>query len=141
MGSIADIYRKTRKIPDFLWNTYVARPPAAVIVWLLAPTRVTPNQVTLVAFVVAAISIALMVLAPGYLGLVAAVVVFEFSYVLDCVDGMLARQRGTQSVVGHLLDFLMDEIKAFAMLGAVSVRLYSETHDHRYLLLGIAGLV
>ena len=141
MGEIADIYLKTRKIPDFLWNTYVARPPAAVIVWMLAPTRVTPNQVTLAAFVVAGASIALMLFAPGYLGLVAAALVFELSYVLDCVDGMLARRRGTQSVVGHLLDFLMDEIKAFAMLGAVSVRLYWQTQDDRFLLLGILGLV
>jgi phosphatidylglycerophosphate synthase len=72
---------------------------------------------------------------------VAAVVVYEFSYVLDCVDGMLARLRGVQSVPGHLFDFLMDEIKAFLILGATSVRLYFDRqHDDSYLLLGIAGL-
>lgn len=141
MGAIADVYLKTRKVPDFVWNTYVARPPAAVIVWMIGKTRITPNQVTLAAFVVAAASIAMIALSTGYLGLVAGVFVFEFSYVLDCVDGMLARLRGTQSTVGHLFDFLMDEIKAFAMLGAVSIRLWRQEHDDRFLVLGIVGLV
>jgi phosphatidylglycerophosphate synthase len=68
-------------------------------------------------------------------------VVFELSYVLDCADGMLARWRGTASPVGHLLDFLMDELKAFALLAAVSVRLFQEQQDVRFLLLGLFGLV
>jgi phosphatidylglycerophosphate synthase len=72
---------------------------------------------------------------------VIAIVVYEASYVLDCADGMLARWRGVQSIPGHLLDFLMDEIKAFVVLGAVAVRLYEERVDPRFLLLGIVGLV
>ena len=73
--------------------------------------------------------------------MVAAVLVFELSYVLDCADGMLARWRGTASPVGHLLDFLMDELKAFCLLAAVSVRLFLEHSDARFLLVGLFGLV
>lgn len=141
MGGIVETYQKTRKRPDLFWNTYVCRPPAAVIVHLLAGTRVTPNQVTLSAFVVASGAAAMIALLPGYWGLLAGVLVFQFSYVLDCVDGMLARFRGIQSPVGHLLDFLMDEIKAFVLLGAVAVRLFTERQDQKFLVLGIAGLV
>jgi hypothetical protein len=141
MRGIAEVYQKTRKRPDLFWNTYVCRPPAAAIVYALAGTRVTPNQVTLMAFVVASIAAALVVFLPGYWGLLAAILLFEFSYVLDCVDGMLARLRGIQSPSGHLLDFLMDEIKAFTLLGAVAVRLWREQGDARFLLLGIGGLV
>jgi hypothetical protein len=54
---------------------------------------------------------------------------------------MLARWRGSASPVGHLLDFLMDELKAFLLLAAVSVRLYREHADVRFLLLGLFGLV
>jgi phosphatidylserine synthase len=72
---------------------------------------------------------------------VIAIVVFQLSYVLDCADGMLARLRNVQSTPGHLLDFLMDEIKAFVVLGAVAVRLWRESSDARFLLLGIGGLV
>jgi phosphatidylglycerophosphate synthase len=141
MSVIADIYRRTRKRPDLLWNTYVARPVAAVVVYALRGTRVTPNQVTLFALVVAAVAAAGIAVAPGYSGLVASVALFEFSYVLDCADGMLARLRQVTSTSGHLLDFLMDEIKAFVILGAVSLRLYRGAHDARFLLLGIGGLV
>ncbi|MBI3203788.1 MAG: CDP-alcohol phosphatidyltransferase family protein [Myxococcales bacterium] len=140
MGAI-EVYKKTRKRPDLFWNTYVARPPAAVVVALLAGTRTTPDQVTLAAFVVAMAAVAGIIALPGYWGFLAGVIVFELSYVLDCVDGMLARWRGTASATGHLLDFLMDEIKAFALLGAVAVRMFRQEHDARWLLLGVGGLV
>ncbi len=139
--NVALVYTKTRKLPDLFWNLYVCRPVAAVLVDLLKDTRVTPNQITLAAVVVTAISAAMLIGWPGYAGLVAAVVVFELSYVLDCADGMLARWRGIQSTAGHLLDFLMDEIKAFVMLGAVAARLFLQRRDPWFLLLGIVGLV
>ncbi len=139
--SAAEVYRKTRKVPDLFWNTYVCRPIAAVLVDALKDTRITPNQITLSAVFVALASVSMLLCWPGHLGLILAVVVFELSYVLDCADGMLARFRGTASPVGHLLDFLMDELKAFCLLGAVSVRLFQEHGDTRFLLLGLFGLV
>lgn len=120
---------------------YVCRPVAAVLVDLIKDTRITPNQITLAAVVVAVASAALLLLLPGYQGLVVSIVVYQASYVLDCADGMLARWRGIQSTPGHLLDFLMDEIKAFVILGAVAIRLFQEHADARFLLLGIGGLV
>jgi phosphatidylglycerophosphate synthase len=141
MGAIADVYRKTKKTPDLFWNTYVCRPPAAALVYGLKDTGVTPNQITLAAFVVAIVASVLIVYAPGYWGVLFGVLVFQMSYVLDCADGMLARWRGIQSTRGHLLDFLMDEIKAFVILASVCVRLFLDHADVRYLLLGIAGLV
>jgi len=139
--SAAEVYRKTRKVPDLFWNAYVCRPIAALVVSAIESTRITPNQITLSAVLVALVSVAMLLLWPGHLGLVAAVVVFELSYVLDCADGMLARWRGTASPVGHLLDFLMDELKAFCLLAAVAVRLFQEHGDTRFLLLGLFGLV
>jgi len=140
MGA-SEVYRKTRKVPDLFWNAYVCRPIAAVLVSAIESTRITPNQITLSAVFVALASVALLLLWPGHLGLIAAVVVFELSYVLDCADGMLARWRATASPVGHLLDFLMDELKAFCLLAAVSVRLFLEQKEVRYLILGLFGLV
>jgi phosphatidylglycerophosphate synthase len=136
-----EVYLKTRKVPDLFWNLYVCRPPAAVLVAALAGTRVTPNQITLSAVFVALASVAVLLLVPGYAGTLAAIVIFQISYVLDCADGMLARWRGIQSTAGHLLDFLMDEIKAFLLLAAVAVRLYLDHGDVRFLLVGLFGLV
>lgn len=139
--SAVEVYRKTRKVPDLFWNRYVCRPVAAVLVDAVQGTRITPNQITLAALVVAGLAALLLLALPGYWGAVLAILVYEFSYVLDCADGMLARWRGTASPVGHLLDFLMDEIKAFAVLAAVAARLFLERGDARFLLAGLAGLV
>lgn len=141
MPGVVEVYRRTQKSKDLVWNRFVCRPIAAVIVAMLAGSRVTPNQITLAAFALASVSVAAIVLAPGHAGIVAAILLFQLSYVLDCADGMLARWRGIASTEGHLLDFLMDEIKALMVLGAVAVRLHGETGDDRFLLIGIVGLV
>ncbi|MBI4510818.1 MAG: CDP-alcohol phosphatidyltransferase family protein [Deltaproteobacteria bacterium] len=142
---IADIYRASKKKKDINWWTeWVCRPPAAVLVYLWKDSRITPNQVTFLATLVAMFSAALLALLPGWWGAVVAALVFEFSFVLDCVDGQLARLRKQASTVGHHLDFLMDEIKAFLIFGAVAVRLwrFAETPDegNRFLLVGIFAM-
>jgi phosphatidylglycerophosphate synthase len=135
-----EVYQRTKKVPDLFWNRYVCRPVAAVLVDALKGTRVTPNQVTLASFVVALLAAALLIVLPGRTGLIVAVLVYQASYVLDCADGMLARWRGIASPAGHLLDFLMDELKAFAILAAAAVRLHFEHPTQPFLLLGLAGL-
>ena len=136
-----EIYTKSRKPSDIFWNAYVCRPVAALLLSFVVNTRVTPNQITLASLLVAGCAVAIWLFVPGYLGLVLGVVVFELSYVLDCADGMLARVRGIASPAGHLLDFLMDELKAFAILAAVSVRLATDHGEPGLLQVGLFGLV
>jgi phosphatidylglycerophosphate synthase len=140
-AEIADIYRASRKKKDINWFTqHIARPPAAVLVWMFKGTPITPNQVTFLATVVAAGAAAIFVAWLGWVGLVVAAVVFELSFILDCVDGMLARLRKIASPLGHLLDFLMDELKAMLIYGCVAVRLWRESGDDYILLVGLGGL-
>jgi phosphatidylglycerophosphate synthase len=140
-SDIAEIYRASKKKKDINWFTqHIARPPAAVLVWLLKGTPLTPNQVTFLATVVAAGAGAIFVSWLGWVGLVVGALVFELSFILDCVDGMLARLRKIASPLGHLLDFLMDELKAMLIYGCVTVRLWRETGDDYFLIVGIAGL-
>lgn len=140
MASVAEIYRASKKKRDINWFTeWVARPPAAIVVYVLRNTPITPNQVTFLSAIIAAGACAMFALLPGWLGLIAAAAVFEFSFVLDCADGMLARLRKIASPLGHLLDFLMDELKAMLLLGCVTVRMYRDTGDERLLIVGIAA--
>ncbi|MCW5806861.1 MAG: CDP-alcohol phosphatidyltransferase family protein [Deltaproteobacteria bacterium] len=137
-SEIAAIYRSSKKKRDINWFTeWIARPPGAVVVYALRNTRVTPNQITFASSVVAAGACAMFALLPGYAWLVAAALVFELSFVLDCADGMLARLRKVASPVGHLLDFLMDELKAMLLFACVAVRLWRDTGDERLLLVGM----
>jgi phosphatidylglycerophosphate synthase len=140
-SDIAAIYRASKKKKDINWWTeWVCRPPAAVIVYALRSTPITPNQITFASFALAVVSGALFILVPSYLGLVAAALLFELSFILDCADGQLARLRKHASVLGHLLDFLMDEIKALLLYACVTARLWLLSGDPRYLLVGLGGL-
>jgi phosphatidylglycerophosphate synthase len=141
LSAVVEAYRKTRKPKDILWNRFVARPLAAVALVPLARTGVTPNQVTLATLAVFVAGALIMALRPGHGALVWGVAILELSYVLDCVDGQLARLKGTSSPVGAHLDFLMDELKAFVLVAAVAVRLWLGGREARWLLEGLLGLV
>ena len=141
LSAVADIYRRTRKPNDIIWNRLVARPLAAVLVVPLARTGITPNQVTFATLPVFLAGAAVLALLPSWGALVGGAAIIEFSYVLDCADGQLARLKGTSSPVGAHLDFLMDELKAFALVAAIAVRLWLPAHDPHWLLEGLAGLV
>ncbi len=140
-SEIVAIYRSSKKHRDINWFTeWIARPPAAVVVYALRNTPITPNQVTFLSAIIAAAACAMFVALPGYGWALVAALVFELSFVLDCADGQLARLRKIASPLGHLLDFLMDELKAMLLLGAVAVRLWRETGDERLLIVGLAAL-
>jgi hypothetical protein len=141
-SEIVAIYRASKKKRDVNWFTeHIARPPAAIVVYLASKTRITPNQITFLSVVVAAAACAIWIFLPGYAWLVAAAMIFELSFVLDCADGQLARLRGVASPIGHLLDFLMDELKAMLVIGSLAVRLWCESGDPRLLLAGLGGLL
>jgi len=138
---VVSIYRSSKKRKDINWFTeWVARPPAAFFVYALKGTPITPNQVTLLSLLVCAGAGAIYLFLPGHAWLIAATLVFELSFVLDCVDGQLARLRDIASPLGHLFDFLVDEIKAMMVLGCVTVRLWRNTDDVLYLIVGLAAL-
>jgi hypothetical protein len=145
------IYLATRKRHDQLFNRFVMRPLASVVVALLAPTRITPNQLTLLNVAMFAVSAGLLVALPSYTGGLAAVGVLELSYLFDCADGMLARHKKLASKQGHLFDFFTDELKAVLLAGALGVRLWRTggwgidatawpAADARFLLAGIVGI-
>ncbi len=141
LGDITAIYRAYKKKVDINWFTeWVCRPQAAVLVYVLRNTRVTPNQVSFLSFLIAAAAAGLYACGLTYELLLVATVVFHTSFIFDCADGMLARSKQVSSVLGYLLDFLMDEIKAMMIFAAVTIRLWRVHDDELYLLCGLGGL-
>ncbi len=142
LAAVREIYRASKKRRDNFWTEWVSRPPAAVLVWLLKDTRVTPNQVSFLAILVAAAGAATLITWRTHAGLIAAGLILQLAYIIDCVDGQLARLTGRTSPVGALLDFMLDEVKAFIVLGSVATRLWlTSGGDPRFLLIGLGGLV
>ena len=124
LGTVRAIYLATRKKHDQLFNTYLMRPLAAGVVAILAPTPITPNQLTLLNLFIFVVAAALFAVMPGYLGGVIGAAVLEVSYLFDCTDWMLARHKKIASKEGHLFDFFTDEGKAVMLAGALAIRLY-----------------
>ncbi len=158
LSEIAALYRASKKKKDINWFTeWIARPPAAVVVYFLRNTRITPNQITFASAVIAVIACAMFALLPSAQAapyttehltawsmdrtlLLVTALVFELSFVLDCADGQLARLRKIASPIGHLLDFLMDELKAMLLLACVTIRLWQESGDDRLMIIGLLAL-
>jgi hypothetical protein len=151
LTTAARVYRETRKKHDQLFNVYVMRPLAAVVVAAIHKTPVTPNQVTLLNLAVFLAAVALLIAMPTRWGAVAAIGVLELSYCFDCADGMLARFKKLASKAGHAFDFFTDELKAVLLVGALAVRSWRaggfgfdarvwDAGDPRFLLAGIAGV-
>jgi len=93
-------------ITDF-WTNQVCRRIAAVIVIIINPTSITPNMVTGLSFFLNLI--ANYQILSGELGLAA--LFFFISFIMDCVDGQLARKRDTISKFGIYLDLVLDGLK------------------------------
>jgi phosphatidylglycerophosphate synthase len=140
LAAVRDIYRQSKKQRDNFWTEWVSRPPAALLVYLLRHTPVTPNQVSFLAITVAAAGCVTLIVWRTWLGLIVGGLILQLAYVVDCVDGQLARIKSMSSPVGALLDFMLDEVKAFMVIGATAARLYLQTSDARWLLGGLVGL-
>ena len=142
LDEIRRIYRESQKPADSYFNRLLARPVAALAVAALARTRVTPNQVTFLSLFVFVLAMVGLVVLPGWVGLLAGVGGVELSYVFDCADGQLARLTKRSSPIGALLDFLMDELKAYLLIAGVALRgFFVEDRGTDSLLAGLATLV
>lgn len=124
LGNVKAIYLATRKKHDQLFNTYFMRPLAAGVVAVLAPTPITPNQITLLNLGIFVVAVGLFAGLPGFVGGALGAAVLELSYLFDCTDGMLARHKKIASKEGHLFDFFTDESKAVLLAGSLAIRLY-----------------
>ncbi len=126
--TLRQVYVESLKPKDILFNTYLARPLAAPIVLLCARCGIAPNHITLLSALPALVGALCFVFLPGAYGLWMGILGFELAYILDCVDGQLARYTGQVTKGGGLLDFAMDGLKALLMAGALGVRVQAESH-------------
>jgi phosphatidylglycerophosphate synthase len=141
LAEIVRVYRESRKKQDIAWNVYVARPLAALVVWILARTPITPNQVTFLGFFVFLSALVPVVILTDSWGLLAGALLIQLAYVLDCADGQLARITGKTSEIGAYFDFFIDEIKANFLVAAFALRSWMTDGDENWLLLGLGGVL
>ncbi|HLT16322.1 MAG TPA: CDP-alcohol phosphatidyltransferase family protein [Acidimicrobiales bacterium] len=92
---------------DAWWTVLAVDPLAVPLVRLVTPWRwVTPMRLTVTAHFLGVVTAVLFALGHPLW----AAVLYEIRFVIDCMDGKLARRRRTTSAVGAHLDFVGDYV-------------------------------
>jgi phosphatidylglycerophosphate synthase len=141
--TFAQVKEETYKAKDAWWTVFLVDPLAGrLVVWTANRTSLTPNQLTLGAGVLGLLSMlcfAAPVLVPGgaednWAWLLAGGLLFHLSFVLDCMDGKIARLKGTGTVFGGWVDFVFDRIRFFGCVMALLIGQWLVTGHDVYLI-------
>ena len=93
--TLAEIQERTYKKRDAWWTVFLVDPLAGrLVVWTANHTSITPNQLTFGAGLLGLGAAACFTQAT-WPWLVAGALLFHLSFVLDCMDGKIARLKGT----------------------------------------------
>ena len=136
---LGEIRSRTCKAQDAWWTVLLVDPLAVRVTWLVQSWRwATPNALTTLAFAVglgAAVSFG----QGGHPWLLLGVLLFHLGFVLDCVDGKIARWNGSGSPLGAWLDYVLDRLRVLVCAVGLFGGQYQATNDLTYVWLG--GLV
>jgi phosphatidylglycerophosphate synthase len=137
--TLGEVRARTYKNRDAWWTVWLVDPLAARLVWLVAPYRwVTPNRLTIASFLIGA-GAAVSFWQADYGWLLLGALLFHLSFVLDCMDGKIARLNGTGSVFGSWLDYVFDRLRVAVCAVGLFGGQYERTENFAYIWL--AGLV
>jgi phosphatidylglycerophosphate synthase len=128
--------KRAEAYPDFWWEVFVIDPLTRPVVWLLAPYRaVTPTMVTLLSGALGFASVGAFLTQHPVWG----ALLFEAHFFFDCVDGKLARVRGTTSHLGGVLDETLDTLVLYAVAAAAAVQATLADMPYAYLQIAVAA--
>jgi phosphatidylglycerophosphate synthase len=111
--------------PTDRWHVVWVREWSFGMIRWLANRRITPNQVTLLGFLVAVLACLLLARGRYWTGILGAVLLYG-SWVLDCMDGTLARLTFSESSFGRKLDTVLGHITNLAIFAALIWAVYGQ---------------
>ncbi|MER5949099.1 CDP-alcohol phosphatidyltransferase family protein [Streptomyces sp. NPDC001904] len=132
--SVRAVQKLTCKKRDAWWTVLLVDPVATrMLCWLARFRFVTPNRVTWAALFVGLGSAGLF-LRGDRMSLIIGAALYHLSFILDCIDGKLARLKGNGSVFGGWLDYVFDRIRVLFCALALMGGQYLRTHEAYFLL-------
>jgi len=131
---------ETYKTREEWWSRVFASPIAYYVLCITADWKfVTPNRLTICSFLLTLVT-ALLILWQNGGEMVVAAILLQVAYILDCMDGQLARYRKAASQLGSFLDKSLDFIKFSCLVFALTLNAYSLDPTSLTLALGFSVL-
>lgn len=121
---------------DELINIYLLRPVAAIIVWLVYPTSITPNHITILA-ILTGLGAAWLYSFNTPASIAIAGLLVALKDILDDADGQLARAKQMYSRLGRFLDSIGDFVVDLALFGAITYAVFQSAPTALTVILGI----
>ena len=110
---------------DGLVDTYLNRKFSRLLTRFFLRTPLTPNQITVLSFLTGLIGASCFLLG-SYAWAVAGALLLQFSTVMDCVDGEVARVKMLESPFGARLDISLDTVVHIAIFLGVGVAVWKQ---------------
>lgn len=130
--------RATYKVRDSWWTVLLVDPIVGPLVRLTARYRwITPNRLTITAFLLG-LGAATAYLTSSPMWLVVGVLGYHLGFMIDCMDGKIARLNHSGSIFGGWLDFVLDRVRVLLCVVAVFAGGYQTTGDSLFLFAAIA---
>lgn len=132
--------RETYKKKDAWWTVLLVDPIASRLILPTANyTNITPNQLSLFSFALG-LTAAYCFFLGNYTALVIGAILYHISFIIDCMDGKIARLKGTGTTFGMLLDISLDHIRVVICIAALTYSQYKLSADVTYLYLAFLFL-
>ncbi|MET8740730.1 CDP-alcohol phosphatidyltransferase family protein [Streptomyces sp. NPDC004728] len=136
--SLRAVQKLTCKKRDAWWTVLLVDPVATRMLIGMAKFKfITPNRVTWSALFVG-LGSAYFFLKGDPWSLAVGAGLYHLSFILDCIDGKLARLKGNGTVFGGWLDYVFDRIRVLFCALALMGGQYLRTHNELYLLAALA---
>ena len=125
------------KSDDYLLVRLIYRKLSIPITRKLALTGVTPNQITIFDFLLVILS-AILISTGKYEYFIVSAFLIQFSGILDCVDGGLARIKKLESQFGEWFDRVTDKLKELIIYTGLAMAYYQQTKSYDAIVLLLA---
>lgn len=136
--SLRAVQKLTCKKRDAWWTVFLVDPVATRMLIVLARFRfITPNRVTWAALFIGLASAGFF-LQGDRRSLLIGALLYHLSFILDCIDGKLARLKGNGTVFGGWLDYVFDRIRVLFCALALMGGQFMDTGGELYLLAALA---
>lgn len=119
---------------------YQFRYISTIFTSFLIKTKITPNQITIISFLFGILA-AISFLLGQYKYMIFGAIFFFLSYILDLVDGEIARYKNISSTFGHWLDKVSDSTTLFLVCVGISIGFFTQTKNPSTLILGLFSLL